>query len=181
MFQDNPPPSTFSIHDWIRTISIILTFFLAIINLIYAIRIFNYKDKKDDENKERDLRVNWFKSLILDYHLESFYEFFQDTEKELVKLKKSKVTNKDRQQINETIIDKLSLMRKNFIEMLGAVDEKLYSDTLNQLDKMVDCFTETIFDTKINLSDPTVFDEKITNEITKTKTKILKTFFDYKG
>ncbi len=182
MFQETPnTSSSFNINDWIRTIATVLTFILSVVNLFYAVIIFYYKDKKEDVEKKKDLNVGWFKSLILDYNLEHFYNFFQDTEKQLEKLKSKTLTHKAREKINETIKDYQSTLRKNFIDMLLAVDEKLYSNTINELDKLIDHFTEVMFDTKINLSHQPSFEEEVAKKLTETRTNILKMFFDYKG
>ncbi len=182
MFQETPTTiSSFNAHDWVRTITIILTFVLSIVNLFYAVIIFYYKDKKEDIVKEKDLKVGWFKSLILDYNLEHFHDFFQDTEKQLEKLKVKNITDKRKETINETIKEYQSSLRKKFLDMLLAVDEKLYSDTIDELDKLIDHFTEVMFNPKINLAHQPRFDEEIVKRLTETRTNILKMFFDYKG
>lgn len=182
MFQEPPTVSSnLSVHDWIRTLATILTFILSIVNVIYAVIIFHYKDKKEDIEKEKDLKVSWFKSLILDYNLEHFHNFFQDTEKQLEKLKSKTLTDKGREKVNETIKDYQSSLRKSFIDLLLAVDENLYSNTMNELDKLTDHFTEVMFNPKINLSYQPRFEEEIAKKLTETRTNILKMFFDYKG
>jgi hypothetical protein len=182
MFQDNPtPPPNFSIHDWVRTISTVLTFIISLINLLYAVRFFYHKDKKEDDVKEKDLRINWFKSLVLDYNLEHFHNFFTEIEQELQKLKPKKLTDKQKEKIIEAIKDKQRFLRKNFVDMLLAVDKELYDKTLESLDLLVDHITEVTFNSGINLSHLPKFDEEISAKIGETKTNILKLFFSYKG
>lgn len=181
MFQENVPPPTFSIHDWVRTIATVLTLIISLINLFYAINFFWRKDKKEDDVKERDLRISWFKSLILDYNLEHFHNFFQEIDKESQKLKPKKLPDKAKQVINEAIKDQQSFLRKNFVDMLLAVDDELYNSTLKELDKLTDHLTEVIFDSGINLTHAPKFEEEISQKISETKTNILKLFFGYKG
>lgn len=183
MIQDNLPQQSqnFNIHDWVRTISVVLTFIISIINLVYAIKFFRHKDKKEDDVKDKDLRVSWFKSLILDYNLEHFHKFFQEVDNELQKLKPQKLTAKAKQKIDERIKDKQTFLRKNFIDLLLAVDDNLYELTLKELDNLVDHLTELMLNSDVDLSQPVNFENGISQKIIETKTNMLKIFFDYKG
>lgn len=122
-----------------------------------------------------------FKSLILDYNLDHFYKFFQETDFELQKLKSNTLTLKAKQKINETIKDHQISLRKNFVDMLLAVDKNLYNDTLNELDILVDYFTEIMFNPDILLTQSEGFEAHISQKLIETKTNILKIFFGYKG
>ncbi len=182
MFQENTTQtSNFNISDLVRTISTVITLIFSATNLIYAIKFFRYKDKKEDEVKEKDLRVSWFKSLILDYNFEYFNNFFQEIDVELQKLKQKQTTDKQKEQIIETVLDKQRFLRGNFIEMLSVVDGQIYEQTLGKVDKLTDEITETVFDSKVSLTNEQKFEELISQKIIETKIEILKLLFGYKG
>ena len=63
------------------------TIIIAIANLFFVVKFFNLKNKKEDADKEKDRRINWLKTLVLDHSLDSFYSFFDSLETELNKLK----------------------------------------------------------------------------------------------
>lgn len=179
MFQDTPKANS-DLFEIVRTISIVITLIFSLINLIYAVRIFNYKDKKDDILKENELRLSAFRSLVLDYHLDKFYGFFENVEKHLLKLRQPDISIDKKRKINEVIVEELSATRRAFVNLLGAVNEKLYDDTIKDLDAMIDGFTDRIFD-GTDLSNETVFQQFISNELSRTRTKALKRFLTYDG
>jgi hypothetical protein len=180
MYQDAPKADS-DLFEIVRTISIVITLIFSLINLIYAVRIFNYKDKKDDLLKENELRLSAFRSLVLDYHLDKFYGFFENVEKHLLKLRQPTLSIDKKRKINETIVEELSATRRAFVNLLSAVNEKLYYDTLRDLDEMIDGFTNRIFDEINDLSNETVFQQLISNELSRTRTKALKRFLTYDG
>ncbi len=180
MFQDTPKANS-DLFEIVRTISIVITLIFSLINLIYAVRIFNYKDKKDDLLKENELRLSAFRSLVLDYHLDKFYGFFENVEKHLLKLRQPSISIDKKRKINEVIVEELSATRRAFVNLLSAVNEKLYDDTIRDLDEMIDGFTNRIFDGTTDLSNETVFQQFISNELSRTRTKALKRFLTYDG
>lgn len=81
----------------------IATVCIAICNLILTVKFFNFKNKKEDVDKENDRRIQWLKSLILDHNLKHFYAFFDALNIELNKLKINGLSDDDKNLINSGI------------------------------------------------------------------------------
>ena len=70
----------------IQVVAPILTIILAIVNLIFAIYFFVRKDRKEIENRRGDIRIAWFKALVLDPSMKCFYAFFEELDCQCRKL-----------------------------------------------------------------------------------------------
>ena len=156
-------------------------FILAIINLIYAVVIFKAKTKKDDADKERDRKISYLKTLILDHNLKHFYTFFDAIEIKLTPLKTSALNDEQKRVIHETLSEHFIELRRKFIDSLLAIDRDLYNSILLKTDELQTHLSMTMFDPGINLSHRPKFDEVITENLTTTKTEILKVIFAYRG
>lgn len=157
------------------------TIIIAIANLFFVVKFFNLKNKKEDADKEKDRRINWLKTLVLDHSLDNFYSFFDTLETELNKLKEHNLTIDDKKNIDDKLGDQFILLRRNFTDTLIAVDENLYKSVLNISDKFQTHLTDTIFDNGINLAHPPKYQELILEKMTIAKTEIIKILFRYRG
>ena len=83
--------------------------------------------------------------------------------------------------IEREIADHFILVRQKFVDSLLAIDESLYTDFLDEVDLLQGNLTKNIFDEGFNLNHKPKFEELITNEITKSKTKLIKILFTYTG
>ena len=141
------------------------TIIIAIANLFFVVKFFNLKNKKEDADKEKDRRINWLKTLVLDHSLDSFYSFFDSLETELNKLKEQNLTIDDKKHVDDKLGDEFILLRRNFTDTLIAVDENLYKNVLNISDKLQTHLTETIFDNGINLAHPPKYQELVLEKL----------------
>lgn len=157
------------------------TIVIALVNLFFLIKFFNIKTKKEEADKERDRKINWLKTLVLDHSLDSFYIFFDSLETELKKLKEQNLQIEEKKQIDEKIGDQFILLRRNFTDTLIAVDDNLYKKVLNVSDKFQTHLTDTIFDNGINLAHPPKYQELVLEKLTISKTEIIKILFGYRG
>lgn len=154
---------------------------IAILNLYFAKKFFNFKNVKDDKDKEKDRKIQWLKSLILDHNLKHFYDFFDKLDAELDKLKQDNLTIEDKKEINAKIAEQFVFLRHKFIDMLLAVDNRLYDTFIESSDNLQDHITTAIFDQGINLTHQTKFDEVIKRKLMETKTEFIKCLFGYRG
>jgi hypothetical protein len=166
---------------YLDTISKSAIVFIATLNLFFAIKFFNVKTQKDDVEKEADRKIQWLKSLILDHNLEKYYLFFDELDAELNKLKNNELSDEDKQLINGNIAEKFVILRRNFTDMLLAVDNELYNFFIKESDQLQDHITEAIFDAGINLSYSVKYNEVITERVMATKTGCIKKLFGYRG
>lgn len=153
---------------------------IALANLFFAIKFFNIKTEKDDEEKTKDRKVSWLKTLILDHNLEHFYKFFDLLDEELIKLKQSDLSDQKKQDINDVIAQHFIYFRRKFIDIHLAVDDDLYHRFMKLSDDLQDHITVSIFDQGINLDKEQKFNEVIESKLMETKTNFLKTFFCFK-
>ena len=175
----NDQSSIFTIGlDVVYKIAMIL---IASCNLFFAFYIFNSKNKKDDHIHEKNRKIGLLKSLVLDYNMKYFYDFFDCIDKETQVLNQLNLTIEDKMKTNNTLIDLGKVLRQKFIDGLIAIDKGLYNEIIQTTDKMLDSLTESIFNEGIKLSHQPMFKDKITNQITETKTTIIKSLFSYKG
>lgn len=150
-------------------------------NVYFAHKFFNFKNQKEDVDKEKDRKINWLKTLILDHNLKNYYSFFDDLELELNKLKILNLTNSDKQKIDENNAELFVTIRRKFIDILLVVDKKIYNKIQSLFDKLQEELTETIFNQGINLNHQPKFDEEIMSKISSTKTDVIKEIFNYRG
>lgn len=171
----------FDISKYLDLIVKIATIIIAISNLIFAIVIYNLKDKKDDKQKDSDRKISWLKTLVLDQSLKYFYDFFDELEATLKGLQTQNLDIPAKQQILNNASDHFIKLRRKFIDTLLAVDKGLYDDILKKSDDLQTHLSEKIFDQGINLSHQPKFDEVISERLTTAKTDIIKKLFQYKG
>jgi hypothetical protein len=156
------------------------TILIALANFGYAIYIFVRKSKKDDGEKEKDRKIHWFKTVILDQSLIYLYESFDEIDEISKQIKKSKNDN-EKSLIDEELSRVFIKIRRKFIDGLLAVNNTFYNEILNEMDTLQNHITNSIFDEGLNLNHEPKFEEIITAEIIKTKTCILKKLFNYRG
>lgn len=175
------PQQSHNWHEIIRTIGTLVTVVVSLINLIYAIKIFRYKDKKEDAQKQRDIRTAAFKNLILDQTSEHLFVYFKNLESELLKLRQSGISTDEKQRINQYVIEQSAELRRDFVDSMRAVSDNLYDQILKNLDRMSDSFTNDIFNDDIDFSNYAVFDMRISNCLSATRTNILKCLIAFDG
>lgn len=156
------------------------TILIALANFAYAIIIFLSKSKKDDGEKEKDRKIHWFKTVILDQSLDYLYESFEEIDEISKKIKLCK-NDEEKSVIDEELSKIYIKIRRKFIDGLLAVNNTFYNEILDEIDALQTHITESLFDEGLNLNHEPKFEEIITEEIIKTKTSILKKLFNYRG
>jgi len=157
------------------------TFITAVSNLIFAILIYKLKNKKEDIDKEKDRRINWLKTLVLDYNLDHFYAFFDNVEPDLYRFKQTGLTDSQKQDIDAKVADHFITLRRKFIDSILAVDQTLYDNILIKSDSLQEHITNSVFDQGINLIHGPKFDDVLLKKLNETKTEIVKLLFSYRG
>jgi hypothetical protein len=150
-------------------------------NVYFAHKFFNFKNTKEDIDKEKDRKINWLKTLILDHNLKHFYVFFDQIESELMKLNTPNLNDIEKQAIDETNAEFFITIRRKFTDIFLVVDKKIYSDVMNSFDNLQSNLTETIFNQGINLSYKPKFEDEIMSKVCATKTEIINKIFNYRG
>ena len=168
-------------QSWFEFVYSGITIVCTLLNVILVWLIYKLNDRKDDVNAERQRKMSLFQTLILNYNINYFYEFFSSLEDEVDGLKSSNLTVEQKQVINDRLLIIASKFRRQFIDAVNAIDSELYSKILLEVDGFTDGLTNDIFDEGVNLSHIPKFEELISSKIFATKTNILKYLFDYNG
>lgn len=168
-FPDNI--STFEIIEKTSTVII------AVFTLVFSWYIFKYQSSKDDN----DLKLDWYKLIIIESKFNEFFDFFARIDNKLQSLKTENLTLEVRQNINNELLDELNTIQLNFITLLLAVDKMLYECVKTQFDKLIDGLTLKLAEENLELNNSEVYNNEISNHLADYKTQILKMFVDFRG
>src|SRR5690606_22103357 len=153
---------------------------IAAFNVFFAVKIFRLKYRKDEAEKESDRKIQLLKTLVLDHNLKNYHSIFDNIEMQLAFLQQINLTDDDKQGIETQIADLFIQLRSKFYDSLLAIDDNLYESIKIEADTLQTHFTETIFDSEVNLSHMPKYDELISQKLTTTKTEIIKRLFNYR-
>lgn len=169
------PDSLMRILDVFYKIAMIL---IAIFNAWFAYTIHKLKNKKEDDFKEADRKIALLKTLILDYNLKFVYEFFDNLETHLSGLNEREA---DKRIIESHIQADFKKLNEKFVNLLSAVDRKLYDKILNISDACRDELVANIGNEGVNLYVESQYKKLIKKPHDDIKRKILSELFGYKG
>lgn len=172
---------------------------IAGINLLLACYIFFYQISKDKSDRsfqaerdnlattaslklhEQNIRLQWFKDLIIQprlNYLSLFFTFLHNLESEIVN---NTISEELRISITDKIKAESNILRKNFCDILRSVNLGLYDQIQANLDRLTDDLTEKIFNSELNLSDSTIYLVQITSVITYSHNDFINIIYNYKG
>lgn len=169
------PYSLMSILDVVYKIAMIL---IAAFNAWFAYTIHKLKNKKEDDFKEADRKIALLKTLILDYNLKFVYEFFDNLEAHLSGLNEREA---DKRAIESHIQADFKRLNEKFVNLLSAVDRKLYDKILDISDSCRDKLVTNIGNEGVNLYVEAQYKSLIKNPYDDIKRTILSELFGYKG
>lgn len=183
------PPSGMPVYDWksyAPVIGVVVSVVSLLLNVLLTIVLFWRKNKRDDFENERKIRFDCFKNLVLDKQLDFFFEFFNKVEVEMRKMLTSQHLNPSelsdfKRAIDESIKAHHKDLRLKFLDAFLAVDKNIYRELLNASDKLVDEFTNCLFDEGLKLTHPPKFDEKVMKQLSVSKTAMIRAIFRYSG
>lgn len=136
------------------------------------------KDRKEDNNKEADRKINLLKTLVLDYNLKYVYSFFDDLKTNLSTLKDP---GADKKIVEKNIQVLFKDLNEKFIYFLSAVDNNLYTKILNKSDNFRDKLVVNIFDEGINIHVDRQYNNLIDKPYKEFKKNIIQDLFSYTG
>lgn len=169
------PYSLMGILDVVYKIAMIL---IAAFNAWFAYTIHKLKNKKEDDFKEADRKIALLKTLILDYNLKFVYKFFDNLEAHLSELNERKA---DKRAIESHIQADFKRLNEKFVNLLSAVDRKLYDKILDISDSCRDKLVTNIGNEGVNLYVEAQYKNLIKNPYDDIKRTILSELFGYKG
>ncbi len=176
--------SEFSLSDFAdlsQVIIAIANLFLAGYVLTYQIR----KDKKSDNEtarlNEQNIKLQWFKELIVQPNMEVINLFYLNLYTIKDKINSNDLTVDEKEDINNFVKAELVKLRISFVDVLLLVDKKFADQLLKNLDELVDGITNAIFDDELKLKKSQVYEKNIGSKITYSKNHLISQLYNYKG
>jgi len=172
----------------ISEISEIANIIIAFFNLLFAGYIVFYqirkdrKDKKDESiQQERNIKLQWFKELIISPNIPNIYHFYQNLEILVGAILVKDLSEQRRIEISDSIKKEASQFRKSFYDSLNVVNTTLHTNAKYNMDTLIDSIVNKIFDSNLNLNDQVLFDKEIGNLIINSKNGLIQLFYTYTG
>lgn len=148
---------------------------IALVNIYFAKKLQKHQDEKQKEKNTSDHKVMLLKTLILDYNLKTFFDFFDKLTETTNKLKVAGVNTKE---IEPELQEKFKSVNQGFVDLLQGIDEDLYKTVLAYSDDTRDLLIENISTYK--LENENNFKEHIIKPISQMKKDIIKELFMFK-
>jgi hypothetical protein len=155
-------------------------------NAYIAYTLYKLKDKKDNIEKNKDRKFQFFKTFILDHNLKYLYSFFDNVEIKLRERQPEINEFSGKAGIDNDLQELFSTVRIQFTDLLLAIEDigsdvSLYKNVLSKFDELQTKLSLSIFDTGLNLTDKAKFNSEIVKELSKTKTEIVKILYNHQN
>lgn len=148
---------------------------IALVNICFAKKLQKHQEEKQKEKSASDHKVMLLKTLILDYNLKTFFEFFDQLAEITDKLK---VIDANTKEIEPELQERFKYVNQNFVDLLQGIDEDLYKTVLTRSDDTRDLLIENISTYK--LENENNFKEHIVKPISQMKKDIIRELFMFK-
>jgi hypothetical protein len=159
----------------------IATVVIALVNVGLVVYIFVKNTKRDSSHKEKERKINLLKTLVLDYGMKYFYQFFDEIDLETKKLKNKDLDDNTKRAINDSLLSYGNNLEQKFTDLFGGINQDLRTNIYQKTDNLLDGFTKSIFDEGINLYAEDKFNDLIVKKIIDFKSEIIKILFSYAG
>lgn len=181
------------------SISDIANVIIAFANIVLACYIFFYQIRKDKQNEikqndkeqkdriavldlqEQNIRLLWFKEIIVQPHLESIKSFYKNIHSIEEMLCHTQISDEIKDEVLRFIKNECSIFRKSFIDILRTVNHEVYIDVKNNIDQLLDHLTRKLLDVGLNLNDKPTFEREIGSRISYSHNDLISKLYNYKG
>lgn len=163
---------------WISILCDIATVIIALVNVILVIWIFVRQNKIDKQDDEKSHQYSLKLNIIMEHRMQLFYKYYDDLKNVLALLMENNLTNQNKVQVNNQMLEYSGLFDNEFLQLFEAVDESMGKDLRKVNDEMVDNITKSIFDEGINLYVRNMYHDHIDNRIITARKKMLKIMYD---
>lgn len=161
--------------DWFCKIATVV---IAAFNIIYAVKLDLFKNKKDSEKEERARRMNLLKTIVFDNTLSELYVFFEKLKDTLERLRASNV---DKKEVETELQSLFYMFGDSFTIYLKAADCILGQKLGDLTDQLRDSLVEKIGDEGINLYVEHVFNDSIKAPYDEYRRQVIALLFGYRG
>jgi hypothetical protein len=177
----NAEISLSDVSDVSQVFIAVANLFLAGYVLIYQIR----KDKKADSAtaklNEQNIKLQWFKELIVQPNMKSIELFYSNLHTIKDKINSNDLSIEEKEDINNFVKLELSIFRKSFLDVLQLIDKHFSDQLLVNLDELIDGITNAIFDDELKLKITSVYEKNIGSKISYSKNNLIAQLYNYKG
>lgn len=149
--------------DCLDTLCKVATVIIAAVNIVFAFFVFR-------KNRKRELT----RALVLDYSIKHFYQYFEDIDKELIKLKDRNTTQEIKRDIEKKLQSYDRIFEQKFIDLFLRIKPEMHKSIKNKIDDMNGKIVEAMFNEGINLYNESQYNEKIATPVIVTKSELLK-------
>lgn len=168
-------PCLATVLDWFCKIATVV---IAAFNIIYAVKLDLFKNKKDSEKEERARRMNLLKTIVFDNTLSQLYVFFEKLKDALERLRSSNV---DKKEVETELQSLFYVFGDSFTIYLKAADCSLGQKLGDLTDQLRDNLVEKIGDEGINLYVEHVFNDSIKAPYDEYRRQVIALLFGYRG
>lgn len=171
--------------EFIDHVSSVVT---ACANLALAVYVFiysNYRDRKNDkdtaETFERTIKIQSFKDIIIQPHLQEILFTFENITSIESKIVSLPFIIANRISINESVKSNTRLLRQKFINAVLLVDGTLGHELILLMDELTDTITFQLFNRSVDLSSFAEYDSLVGKKISDTRNQVLAKLYSYRG
>jgi hypothetical protein len=180
-------------------ISDIANIVIACANVALAFYVFIYQKRKDKESalkqkakeqadkitvldiQEQNIRLLWFKELIVQPHLSSINQFYKNLHSIEEKLNHTVLTEEIKEEVSSFVKNECSILRKSFIDILRTVNPEIHKEIKENIDFLLDIITEKLFDVGLNLNNHPTFEREVGSKISYSYNDLIGKLYSYKG
>ncbi len=161
---------------------------IALINVGLAIYIFVYQksqnlktELKTSEQNEQNIKLHWFKELIIQPNFNHLNSFFENLEKIKEKINSDNLNESQIVEINSFIKFEAKKFRQNFNDCILNIDDSLYKEIKSKIEELVTTLTIVISDDEHKFTNNKTVEREILEPIRYCKNDIISLIFKYKG
>ncbi len=161
---------------------------IAVVNLFLAGYIFIYQknqnskaDIKSAKLNEQNIRLQWFKELIIQPNYKHLLIFFENLESLKAMVSSDNMSDEEIVAINRYINDQAAQFRINFYDITLKVNNDIYRFIKKEVEDLVTILTKVFSDDENKLSNDKTFQREVIDHVRYTKHNIIAKIYSYKG
>ncbi len=137
--------------------------------------VFIHQKKKE----KKELKLDWFKELILLPNLPKAFEYFEKVNISANNIKSDNVDDNLKMTLIDEIKNHQIVLRKELLDMIQHLDVDLYLELMKIVDGITDELTEKIFDDSFDVTNEVVFNKQFLRIITSGHQSFFSTLFSF--
>lgn len=163
--------------------------FIAAVNIALAVYIFIYQRNQSSRSEattaqlnEQNIKLQWFKDLIVQPNLHFLYFFYSNLETGLRQgISSDNLSEAEIMALNRFIKDEAKAFRISFTDSILQVNRELYDRIKTNVDELVSEMTKALSDDEHKLTNSKTFDKVLGDPIRYSRNSVLAILYSYKG